>query len=65
MPLRRSRRIVYRIPIKPSNAPLMHVQMTLVSALTASAITPAITQQAVPITTRVIALRSRVVMGQE
>ena len=46
-------------------APLMHVQMILASAFTASAITPATTQQQMPIATRVIALRSRVVMGQE
>jgi len=37
----------------------------LASAFEASAITPAITQHVVPIATRVIALRSRVVMGQE
>jgi hypothetical protein len=46
-------------------APLMHVQITLASAFDASAITPAITQQIVPIATRVIALRSRVVMEVE
>ena len=43
----------------------MHVQMILASALAARAITPAITQQNVPIATRVIALRSRVVMEVE
>ena len=53
------------MPIKPSAAPLMHVQMILASAFTASAITPAITQQQMPIATRVTALRGRVVMEVE
>ena len=43
----------------------MHVQITLASAFTASAITPATTQQVIPIATRVTAWRSRVVMEEE
>ena len=46
-------------------APLMHVQITFVSAFDASAITPATIQQIIPIATRVTALRSRVVMEEE
>gem|GEM_PF-2066263 len=53
MPLRRERRIEYRIPTAPNSAPKAQVQMTLASAFIASATTPATSQQMVPIATRV------------
>jgi hypothetical protein len=43
----------------------MQLQITLASAATAMAITPATTQQMMPIATRITELRSRVVMDEE
>ena len=53
MPLRRERRIEYRIPTAPKSAPKAHVQMIFASAFIATATTPATSQQMVPIATRV------------
>jgi len=53
------------MPTNPKATPITHVQIIFASAFTARVITPAIAQQIVPIATRVTALRSRVVMGQE
>lgn len=51
--MRRARRIEYRIPTAPKTAPKAHVQITFASAFIASAITPATSQQIVPIATSV------------
>ena len=53
MPVRRARRIEYRIPVTPNTAPTTHVQMTLASAFIASATMPATSQQIVPIATKI------------
>ena len=53
MPLRRARRIEYRIPATPNSAPKAHVQMIFASAFIATATTPATSQQMVPIATKV------------
>ena len=53
MPLRRDRRMEYRIPTAPKIAPTAHVQMIFASAFIATATTPATSQQMVPIATKV------------
>ena len=53
MPLLRERRIEYLIPVTPSAAPTTQVQIILLSAPTARAMTPALSHVIVPIAIRV------------